>query len=121
MKRRFCTAATVMLFALAAQARTAEPRASVEPAPFPEINGGGSIDSRVAPVTAPIEFVSHHSMMLGGRAVTFTVTAGETHLLNDNGVPIGALFSYSYIKDVKGPTMRPVIFITCGGPGSSWL
>ena len=119
MKRRFCTAATVMLFALAAQARTAEPRASVEPAPFPEINGGGSIDSRVAPVTAPIEFVSHHSMMLGGRAVTFTVTAGETHLLNDNGVPIGALFSYSYIKDVKGPTMRPVIFITCGGPGSS--
>lgn len=109
----------VSLFGFSAQLRAAEPKASIEPTPFPSVNGGGSIDARVAPVTAPVEFVSHHSMLLGGRTVNFTVVAGESHLLNDNGVAIGALFSYSYIKDVKGPSTRPVIFVTCGGPGSS--
>ncbi len=112
----FSTIALAVLLAGIAQPHAAAP---VEAPPFPEIKSGGAIDSRVAPVTAPIQFVSHHSMVLDGRPVKFTVIAGETHLLNDNGVPIGALFSYSYIKDVKGPSTRPVIFITCGGPGSS--
>jgi carboxypeptidase C (cathepsin A) len=119
MKGLFFTAAAAVLFAVAAQAHAEEPRTGAEPTPFTAINRGGSIDSRVPPVTAPIQFVSHHSMVLGGRPLTFTVIGGETHLVNDNGVPIGALFSYSYIKDVKEPSTRPVIFITCGGPGGS--
>ena len=119
MKRGCFAAATAVLLGLAAQARAAEPKIPAEQTPFPEVNGGGSVDARVVPVTAPVEFVSRHSVALGGRWVNFTVIAGETHLLNDNGVPIGALFSYSYIKDVKGASTRPVIFITCGGPGSS--
>lgn len=116
--RRFSTATAMVVFALAMPAQAEAPNAHVDPPPLPELNGGGPIDSRVVPVMAPVEFVSHHSMILGGRPVKFTVTAGETQLLNDNGLPIGALFSYSYIKDAKGST-RPVIFITCGGPGSS--
>ena len=109
MKRGCFTAATVVLLGLAAQARAAEPKIPAEQTPFPEVNGGGSVDARVVPVTAPVEFVSRHSVALGGRSVNFTVIAGETHLLNDNGVPIGALFSYSYIKDVKGAsTAKPI-------------
>jgi carboxypeptidase C (cathepsin A) len=120
MKRRFCIAAATVLFVVAAQAHAEAPKAQADRMPFPEIKGDkGSIESRVAPVTAPIQFISHHQMVIGDRLVKFTVVAGETHLLNDNGVPIGAVFSYSYIKDVKGPATRPVIFITAGGPGSS--
>ena len=76
------------------------------------------------PVPEPKVFVTTHSGRFGSEMVTYTATAGETYLRDDDGKPKAAIFTFAYTKDgVDDPAIRPVTFVWNGGPGSSsvWL
>ena len=65
-----------------------------------------------------------HRAKINGQTVNYTVTAGDTHLLDNKNQPKASIFSIAYTRtDVKNSPQRPLIFVFNGGPGSSsvWL
>jgi carboxypeptidase C (cathepsin A) len=68
--------------------------------------------------------VTHHTVTIGGKAISYTATAGAFILRNEKDEPI-AFFGYTaYTKDGESDaSKRPVTFSYNGGPGSSsmWL
>lgn len=68
--------------------------------------------------------VTEHTVVIGGKTIAYTVTAGTLVLRNDKDEPT-AQFGYTAyaMKGVKDPRTRPVTFAYNGGPGSSsiWL
>jgi len=78
---------------------------------------GGSIPE-------PHRFVTEHRGTFNGVEIAYTATAGETYLIDADGEPKAAIFTFAYIKnDVADARTRPVTFVWNGGPGSSsiWL
>lgn len=77
----------------------------------------------VEPLPAPKRFVTRHTLKTPKGALPYTAIAGETYLYNRAAEPIGAIFSFSYIKAGPPDPRRPVLFTFNGGPGSSslWL
>ena len=74
--------------------------------------------------TAPESFVSTHEVVVDGQQIRYEARAEATILDNAKGEPAASLFTFSYLRQgVKDPSVRPVIFIFNGGPGSSsvWL
>jgi carboxypeptidase C (cathepsin A) len=72
----------------------------------------------------PKRVVRELSGTFHGERVTYTATAGETHLKNDKGDPTASVFSTAYIRKPTGDAARrPVAFVFNGGPGSAslWL
>ena len=81
-------------------------------------------ETKPEPPAPPKRFVTTHKGTFHGVKVTYTATAGETHLKDGAGKPRAAIFSVAYVKDgAKDPTGRPVTFLFNGGPGSAslWL
>ena len=79
-------------------------------------------DTGYIPVPAEIKSVTKHTVIIGGKTINYTATAGALILLNDKEEPV-ALFGYTaYTKDDDN-NKRPVTFSYNGGPGSSsyWL
>jgi carboxypeptidase C (cathepsin A) len=82
-----------------------------------------------SPVDDVVE--SHHELVLAGRTLAYTATAGRVVLredVYDDGVYKGAkpkaeMFVVAYVADEPGSAQRPVTFAFNGGPGSSsvWL
>jgi carboxypeptidase C (cathepsin A) len=76
------------------------------------------------PVPKEEKAVTHHTVTIGGKQITYTATAGALVLRNDQDEPI-AFFGYTaYTKDgVSDATKRPITLSYNGGPGSSsmWL
>lgn len=76
---------------------------------------------------------SHHSIMIGGKEIDYTVTTGIMILKeemedrdkeSENAKPKASFFFAAYTKDgVEDRTQRPLTFAFNGGPGSSsvWL
>ncbi|MEO6347614.1 MAG: carboxypeptidase [Aquaticitalea sp.] len=80
-------------------------------------------DTTLIPVPDAIKSITKHSVVIDGKAINYTATAGALILTNEKNEPI-ALFGYTaYTKDDSGSTKRPVTFSYNGGPGSSsyWL
>ncbi|MFI4951084.1 MAG: S10 family peptidase [Caulobacterales bacterium] len=75
--------------------------------------------------TAPVhetEKSSRHSVVIGGRTIPYTATAGTLTLRDDDGKPIASMFYVAYVADrAKGEAERPVTFLYNGGPGSASL
>ncbi len=70
------------------------------------------------------QFVSTHSGRFNGQRIDYTVTAGETYLLDDKEKPKATIFTFAYTKTgVSKDEARPVTFVWNGGPGSAslWL
>lgn len=71
-----------------------------------------------------IKSVTKHSVVIDGKTISYTATAGALILKNEKDEPI-ALFGYTaYTKDgVPDATKRPITFAYNGGPGTSsyWL
>jgi carboxypeptidase C (cathepsin A) len=110
------------LVSLVALALPAMGRAQEAEVPARKANDAEQVKSR--PVPAPKTFVTHHSGRFGGQALSYTATAGETYLLDDDGDPKASIFTFAYVKDgVTDTATRPVTFLWNGGPGSSsvWL
>ncbi len=72
---------------------------------------------------SPVEFVTHHQMIIRGASIAYTATAGDTFVTNVSGDVVGDFFSFSYIRDDIASAPRPVLFVFNGGPGSAslWL
>ena len=72
----------------------------------------------------PKVFVTQHQAAFGPGVRSYTATAGETFLKNEQGEVEASIWSTSYTLDgVAAAHERPVTFIFNGGPGSAsvWL
>ena len=67
--------------------------------------------------------VTHHTIDLPSGPVTYTATAAQEPLRNENNEVECRMFYVSYEKDGGDPHRRPVTFAFNGGPGSAtiWL
>lgn len=76
------------------------------------------------PVPPERTSVTKHDLVLDGRTLHYTATAG-TLLIRDgeDEHPYGSMFYVAYTLDGADPNTRPVTFLYNGGPGSStiWL
>ncbi|HXG59384.1 MAG TPA: peptidase S10 [Thermoanaerobaculia bacterium] len=67
---------------------------------------------------------STHTVRIGGQPLTYTATAGNLVLRDEEGKARASLFYIAYTRDgVTDPSKRPITFSFNGGPGSSsvWL
>ncbi|HEY7160657.1 MAG TPA: peptidase S10, partial [Acidobacteriota bacterium] len=65
-----------------------------------------------------------HTVSIGGTSVSYTATAGNILLKEEDGRPKANFFFISYMKDgVQDSGKRPMTYSFNGGPGSSsvWL
>mgnify|MGYP006190288173 CR=1 FL=1 len=71
------------------------------------------------------QFVTQHSVTIGGESIAYTAKAGQIVLHDDtDGKPKLAMFYTAYLRDkVTSLRDRPLIFMWNGGPGSAsiWL
>ncbi|MEM9738810.1 MAG: peptidase S10 [Pseudomonadota bacterium] len=80
--------------------------------------------SKPTNIPPPYVLTTSDSLDVGGRSVSYTVTASETYLRDDDSEPTASIFSISYVEQgLDDPAERPVVFIFNGGPGSAsvWL
>ncbi len=115
MSIRFSTAVCAVV---AAGVVTAFPfAASAAPAPAPTATPAAVVTDGAAPA------VTHHSVIVGGRSIAYTATAGVITLHNADGDPTCEVFTVAYTEDGQPAGSRPVTFVWNGGPGSSsmWL
>jgi len=64
---------------------------------------------------------THHQIVVGGKTLSYTATAGHLPILNnDAGEARGYMFFVAYTLDrAPGQPVRPLTFVWNGGPGSS--
>lgn len=71
---------------------------------------------------APRRFETSHEGTFGGQHMRYKAVVAENILKNSAGKPAASVFTTSYIRtDVPKGTVRPVIFVFNGGPGSASL
>ena len=66
---------------------------------------------------------TQHEMKLGGKAISYTATAGTMLMKNDTGQPAALMGFTAYIANGRKLANRPLMFAYNGGPGSAsiWL
>jgi carboxypeptidase C (cathepsin A) len=64
---------------------------------------------------------THHELILDGKSLKYTATAGTLLIRNEDDKPYGSLFYVAYTLDGVDAATRPVSFLYNGGPGSSTL
>ena len=79
-------------------------------------------DAAKAPVKED-RVVTHHSVTVDGKPVSYEATAGTLTIRNDAGKPTASMFYVAYVVDRDKGSNRPVTFLYNGGPGSAslWL
>ena len=85
--------------------------------------GEAASPPKAAPA-APKEFVTRHTLEIGGKTLRYRAVAGETYLKNDKGTPKASVWSVAYLLEgADVPAKRPITFLFNGGPGSTatWL
>src|SRR5258708_3679912 len=68
--------------------------------------------------------VTQHSVVIGGKTIDYTATAGTLIVRNDKDEPTAAIGYIAYtLRGAGDPGRRPITFAYNGGPGSSavWL
>ena len=76
------------------------------------------------PIPPEKNSVTSHEMMLGGKSIRYTATAGNLLIRGDDDQPNASVFYVAYTLDgVTEPRTRPLTFLYNGGPGSAsmWL
>lgn len=62
---------------------------------------------------------THHTVMIDGRHVAYTATAGTIILSNSQQKPTASMFFIAYTEDKSDPATRPITFLYNGGPGAA--
>ncbi len=77
-------------------------------------------DSKAAPIPKEQKSVTHHSVSVDGKSISYDATAGTLLIKDDKDEAVASMF---YVAYTSGDNKRPVTFIFNGGPGSSsmWL
>ncbi len=72
------------------------------------------------PVPKEDKSVTHHSVTVNGKSISYEATAGTLLIKDEKDEPVASMF---YVAYTAGDSKRPVTFIFNGGPGSSsmWL
>jgi len=68
--------------------------------------------------------VTNHTLLIDGKPLNYTATAGCLQLQEESGKPLADIFFMSYTKDgIAEKNRRPLLFSFNGGPGSSsvWM
>ncbi len=67
--------------------------------------------------------VTHHHIILEGKTINYTATAGYMPIKDEEGKLLARIFYVAYTADREPSGKRPVTFAFNGGPGSSsiWL
>src|SRR6516164_1203526 len=110
--------AFVLTFVAASQAE-----AQRAPAVTPPTNSGNPERPTVA-VPPEKNSTTSHEMMLSGRTLRYTATAGNLLITADDDQPNATVFYVSYtLEGVSDIRSRPLTFLYNGGPGSAsmWL
>jgi carboxypeptidase C (cathepsin A) len=100
-------------------------QAANEPSPAPkkgETEAKEPEKAKDAPEEKPV--VTQHTLRIGGKSLSYSVTAGLIPLKNEAGETEAEIFFMAYVADRPGgPDKRPLMFSFNGGPGSSsvWL
>jgi carboxypeptidase C (cathepsin A) len=67
----------------------------------------------------PADSTTKQTVVLPGRTLAFTATAGSIHLFNERGDPQADIAYTAYQLDGADPHNRPVTFFFNGGPGAA--
>ncbi len=67
----------------------------------------------------PPDAVSDKQITLGGRAISYTATAGTLSLFDQSGEKSAAVFYTAYVDKNADAARRPVTFVFNGGPGAA--
>jgi carboxypeptidase C (cathepsin A) len=97
-------------------------RAAADDAPGDKASKASAPEAKEAP--APRKFVTEQRLQSGSTDISYTATAEDVYLRDDQGKPTATFFTISYVKKaVARPEDRPVTFVYNGGPGSAsvWL
>jgi carboxypeptidase C (cathepsin A) len=136
MARRHTVVAVALLaLSLVAVARAddeqpqSQPAATAAPSPSGQKGGGGrNAAAGNAPPTAeqhrlPPDSTTKQTLVLPGRTLAFTATAGSIRVFDEKGEPQADIAYTSYQLDGAEKASRPVTFLFNGGPGASsaWL
>ncbi len=114
MTRNQIVTVVAVLALTAAAARAADPPATPTPTPA----------AKDAAVPKPEQWITRHSLTIGGAAIDYTATAGTLIVRNGKDEPYASIGYVAYTKNgVADPARRPLTFAYNGGPGSSsvWL
>jgi carboxypeptidase C (cathepsin A) len=84
------------------------------------------LSNRTHPKPPPKErdVTTHHTVIIDGKTIPYTATAGTIFLRDEKQKPIASVFFVAYTRDdIKDVSKRPITFAYNGGPGSSsvWL
>jgi carboxypeptidase C (cathepsin A) len=96
--------------------------ASIPVAPVPSPSGAPGREPSPREAMIP-DAVTHHTVEVGGRTLSYTARAGTIPLRNAAGEETAQVFSVAYTLDGTDKRTRPITFVWNGGPGSStmWL
>jgi carboxypeptidase C (cathepsin A) len=118
-------AAAALLFPVAPAQEASSSSSSSQPAAAaPETPKDAAKDAaKELPIPPEKAVPTHHELLLEGRSLKYTATAGTLLIRNENNEPYGSIFYVAYTLDGADPATRPVSFLYNGGPGSStiWL
>jgi carboxypeptidase C (cathepsin A) len=67
----------------------------------------------------PADAVTDKEIVIGGRALAYTATAGTLSLFDQSGERIAAIFDTAYVAKGSDTARRPVTFVFNGGPGAA--
>jgi len=75
------------------------------------------------PIPPERSSVTHHDLVLGGKTLHYTATAGTLLIRDEEDKPYGSIFYVAYTLDGAQSNSRPISFLYNGGPGSAslWL
>lgn len=132
MTRELCAGAMLLaiLASAAAYAREAAPVAPPHQAEAkPPASKADRGDAHGGPVATandhrlPPASTTRHKLVLPGRTLAFTATAGAIRLFDDKDEAQADIATTAYQLDGADPRSRPVTFVFNGGPGASsaWL
>jgi carboxypeptidase C (cathepsin A) len=114
-----------MILALLMLALVAGARAEDAPPSGQKSGAGGERGSASHPPVAaelhrlPPDSTTQQTLVLPGRTLAFTATAGSIRLFDDKGEPQADIAYTAYRLDGADPVARPVTFLFNGGPGAA--
>jgi carboxypeptidase C (cathepsin A) len=115
-------AGLIALLAAAALAAGGSAARAIAADDKPDAAAGSKPAQQEAP--KPEQSVTQHSVVIGGKTIQYTATAGTLILRDDKDQPTAAMEYVAYTeRDVRDLGRRPVTFAWNGGPGSAslWL
>ena len=127
MRSRVTCAVIIACFLIAGGAAFAQPQtqSQAQPGQKPPAAALQKPAEAAKPPVAEKPFaVSRHTIVLDGKTVPYAATVGELVVAKPDETPGASMFFVAYTReDVKDKSVRPLMFLFNGGPGSSslWL